>query len=136
MNIKCLATYIFPHTISTLKTEATCWNSCYDIGIASDMLYSYMSYRNMCLFHLLVWKERKNMFFGASSRGHVVLLIIKLVVAGLFAFDQLSKRIFLGKREWQTLDISTYSSPLGFKGVMTWILICFIILIYFLMFTL
>jgi len=47
------------------------------------------------------------MFFGASSRGHVVLLIIKLVFAGLVASDQLSKRIILGKREGQTVDIST-----------------------------
>jgi len=66
-------------------------------------------------------------FFGAGSRGHVVLLVIKLVFACLFASDQLSKRIILGnKREGQTLDISTYSSPLGLKGVMT--------LIFFLMF--
>ncbi len=66
------------------------------------------------LLHVLVRERHKNMFFSATSRGHMVLLIVKLVVAGLVAPDQLSKRMVLWKREIKTLLISLHSSPLGF----------------------
>lgn len=35
------------------------------------------------------------MLLCAAARGHVLLLVVKLVVAGLGAFDQLGQRVVL-----------------------------------------
>lgn len=43
----------------------------------------------------LVRKWQKHVFFRAGSRGHMLLIIVKLVVAGLAASDELSKWVLL-----------------------------------------
>ena len=41
------------------------------------------------------------MVFSAGPRGHVFLLIVELVVAGLGASDQLSERVVLRRKEFR-----------------------------------
>lgn len=54
------------------------------------------------LLYLLVREWLKKMFVNANARGHMVLLIVKDVVAGLHAPDQLSKTMVLWTRERQS----------------------------------
>lgn len=45
--------------------------------------------------NLLVGEGQEDMFLCASSTGHVLLLIVKLVAAGLGAADELRKTLVL-----------------------------------------
>lgn len=58
----------------------------------------------------LVRERQKNVFFSANTRGHVLLCIIKLVVASLAAPDQLSKGVVLSNEKDRSCQISSSQS--------------------------
>lgn len=47
------------------------------------------------MFYTLVRERHQDVVLSAGTRDHVLLVIVKLVIAGLGASDQLSKRIVL-----------------------------------------
>lgn len=53
-----------------------------------------------CKLNVLVGQGQEDVFLCADSSGHLLLLVVKLVVAALSAPDQLGQAVFLTRRKY------------------------------------